>query len=94
MTEQQIQTKVIKRLEELGYYVVKTIAVSRAGVPDLICCSPSGAFLAIEVKTPEGVVSELQKWNLERIARNKGDCAVIRSVRDLNNFLFFKEHIE
>ena len=36
MTEQQIQSKRIKELEEQGYYVIKLIQTNKNGIPDLI----------------------------------------------------------
>ena len=68
MTEQKIQSKIIKSLEKNhNAYVVNGI-YSRAGVPDLIVCIPFtkdqvlkhfetsntiGVFFGIEVKKPE-----------------------------------------
>ena len=40
MTEQQIQTKKIKQLEELGYYVIKLIKTNKNGIPDLVALHP------------------------------------------------------
>jgi hypothetical protein len=36
MTEQQIQSKKIKELEERGYYVIKLTKTNKNGIPDLI----------------------------------------------------------
>ena len=36
MTEQQIQSKRIKQLEEQGYYVIKLVKTNKNGIPDLI----------------------------------------------------------
>ena len=36
MTEQQIQTKLIKELEDKGYYVIKLVKTNKNGIPDLI----------------------------------------------------------
>ena len=71
MKEQQIQTKIIKFLESKDFLVVKTMVVSKAGVPDLLCCSPNGRFWAIEVKTPQGKASKLQEWWIRKFLANK-----------------------
>lgn len=65
-TEQQIQTDIIKKLDALGCYVIKTIINNRAGAPDLIFCC-KGLFCAIEVKRAGGKFTELQKFNLKKI---------------------------
>ena len=36
MTEQQIQAKIIKKLEAQGYYVIKLVQTNKPGIPDLI----------------------------------------------------------
>ena len=40
MTEQQIQSKRIKELEDEGYYVIKLIQTNKNGIPDLIAIPP------------------------------------------------------
>lgn len=67
MKEQQIQSKRIKQLEAQGYYVLKLITVNKKGVPDLIAIPPNSGVLFSEVKTPTGVVSELQKFRLKEL---------------------------
>lgn len=68
MTEQQIQTKIIKYLESQGAYVVKVISASKSGVPDILACK-DGRFYGIEVKTPKTKTntSKLQDYNLQKI---------------------------
>lgn len=62
MTEQQIQSKKIKQLEDEGYYVIKLVKTNKNGIPDLIAIPPNMGVEFIEVKTPSGRVSELQKY--------------------------------
>jgi len=67
MKEQDYQRKVVKKLEERGAYVVKVVAASKKGVPDVIACVPMtkaqvmrlfegqahvGIFIGAEIKTP------------------------------------------
>jgi hypothetical protein len=67
MTEQQIQNKRIKELESEGYYVIKLIKTNKNGIPDLIALPKGCDVLFSEVKTPKGVVSELQKYRLKEL---------------------------
>jgi Holliday junction resolvase len=67
MKEQQIQSKRIKQLEAEGYYVIKLITVNKKGIPDIIAIPPNSGVLFSEVKTPTGVVSELQKFRLKEL---------------------------
>jgi Holliday junction resolvase len=67
MTEQQIQSKKIKELEDKGYYVLKLIQTNKNGIPDLLALSPKAKVLFCEVKRPNGKLSELQKYRLEEL---------------------------
>lgn len=67
MTEQQIQAKKIKELEEEGYYVIKLITTNKNGIPDLIAIPKGSDVLFVEVKKPKGVLSELQKYRLKEL---------------------------
>ena len=86
-SEQQIQSKIIKWLEKEGYYVVKTITCNRAGVPDILACSPTGRFVGVEVKTPTGVISKLQEVHIRRIQDAGGLATVARSLKDVQDLL-------
>ena len=48
MTEQQIQTKKIKELEGLGYYVIKLKLTNKNGIPDLIAKAKDKGSLPID----------------------------------------------
>jgi Holliday junction resolvase len=69
LTEQQIQKKRIKELEEKGYYVIKLIKTNKNGIPDLIAIPPDSKVLFSEVKTPKGKVSKLQEYRLEELKK-------------------------
>ena len=67
MTEQQIQAKRIKELEEQGYYVIKLIKTNKNGIPDLIAIPPNSNVIFSEVKRPEGKLSKLQEYRLKEL---------------------------
>jgi len=66
MLESQIQSKIIKKLEQDGYYVLKLIKTNKNGIPDLLAVKENEC-LFIEVKRPEGKLSELQKVRIEEL---------------------------
>jgi Holliday junction resolvase len=86
MSESKIQNKIIKYLNSIGAYTIKTISTNRSGSPDIICCL-NGKFVGLEVKNEKGVVSELQKYHLEEIKNSGGVSAVVRSVEDVKVLL-------
>ena len=66
MLESQIQSKIIKKLEADGYYVLKLIKTNKNGIPDLLAVKENECMF-IEVKRPEGKLSELQKVRIEEL---------------------------
>ena len=50
MTEQQLQTKKIKELEEAGYYVIKLLKTNKNGIPDLLALHSSYGIEFYEIK--------------------------------------------
>lgn len=88
MKEQTIQTNIIKHLKGLGAYTIKTIAVSKAGVPDILCCL-DGRFIGIEVKRPDtkGNVTRLQQKNLDWIIDAGGLAGVAWDIKSLEEIL-------
>ena len=88
MTESLIQSKIIKHLESIGAYVIKTISTNKAGVPDLLVCY-KGLFIGIEVKRPEtkNKVSKLQGHHLAKIEQAEGLSMVAWNVEMVKEFI-------
>lgn len=70
MTEQQIQNKRIKQLEEEGYYVIKLIKTNKNGIPDLVAIPPNCGVLFSEIKTKTGRLSKLQEYRLKELDKH------------------------
>lgn len=75
MKEQKIQSKIIKKLENDDWLVLKIIKLSKAGYPDLLCLK-DGKIMFIEVKRPEGKLSELQKVRIEQLKDKGFECKI------------------
>jgi Holliday junction resolvase-like predicted endonuclease len=67
--ECKIQSKIIKKLEAEGYYVLKLIKTNKNGIPDLIAIKENETFF-IEVKRPNGRLSEVQKFRIKELQSN------------------------
>jgi len=67
MTEQQIQSKRIKQLEEDGYFVLKLIRTNKNGIPDLLAIPKNSDVLFCEVKRPDGKLSKLQQYRIKEL---------------------------
>ena len=68
--ESVIQKKIITQLEKQGYFVLKLIKCNKNGYPDLIAVKENETIF-IEVKRPDGVLSELQKVRIKEL-RSRG----------------------
>jgi len=75
MLEQKIQTKIIKKLEQNGWYVVKLIKTSKNGLMDLMALK-NGKTMFIEVKQPNGILSEIQKFRIKELTSLGFECKV------------------
>ncbi len=93
MKEQDYQRKIVKALEAKGAYVVKVVAASKKGVPDILACY-KGQFIAIEVKTPttRSNVSKLQDYNLDLVSEAGGLSGVAVEVEDMLPLLRAIDH--
>ena len=80
MSESKLQGKAIKLLETAGWYVIRIIAASKAGVSDLVCCSPKGEFVTIEVKFGKNAPTKLQIYNIEQVIKRKGAAYIIYNL--------------
>ena len=78
MTEQQIQTKKIKELEALGYYVIKLKLTNKNGIPDLLAIPHKSDVEFVEVKKENGKVSKLQKYRIKELEDHGVKVSVYR----------------
>jgi Holliday junction resolvase len=86
--EKHIENQIKRYLDQLGVWYMKIHGsmYQKSGVPDLIACI-NGTFVGIEVKRPGGIVSPLQKFNIDEIHRNGGIAFVAYSVEDVRRQL-------
>jgi hypothetical protein len=82
--ESRLQAKIQKMVKERGGFVFKVHGneLMMAGLPDLISCY-LGLFVAWEVKTLIGVVSERQRYVMKHIMNAQGIVIVPRSLADV-----------
>jgi Holliday junction resolvase len=69
MTEQQIQSKIKRKLQERGWYVTKLIKTSTNGIPDLLAIK-NGKAMFIEVKREKGKLSPLQDLRIDELRQS------------------------
>lgn len=84
MKESALQTRIQRALRDQGCWVIKvhTDGMGVRGAPDILCCTPNGRFMALEVKTGTGRATEMQKYHLQQISNRNAVAAVVRSVEE------------
>ncbi len=89
MTEQALQKKIIDMLTARGFSVFKTIATNRRGIADIIACSPTGRFIAIEVKRSglKRTLTPLQRRYLDEVTHNGGVAACVDSLEEIESIV-------
>lgn len=83
--ESKVQSKIIKLLEDDGYFVIKTIITNKNGIPDVIWFKDWWAIF-IEVKAPWWRLSKIQMKQINTLR----DHGMIAFALDDPSLLFQK----
>jgi Holliday junction resolvase len=75
ISESKRQSKIINQLTKEGWLCVKLIKTNKNGIPDLMCLKDS-VTMFIEVKKPNGRLSELQKIRIKQLKDLGFDCKI------------------
>lgn len=84
--EAKVQTAIINYLVWLGAWVVKTIATTKNGTPDVLACL-NGRFIGVEVKKPGGKADPLQRVQLRKIVEAGGLAMTADSLEGVKTML-------
>ena len=79
MTESQIQKKIIDNFTNRGFLVVKLMKTNTNGIPDLMVLK-DGVCKFIEVKKPNGKISELQKYRIKQLRKQNFEAVVMDGI--------------
>ena len=87
MTEQQIQTKIVRWCKENNLFVNKNISCSVNGWPDLVVIDPAdGHHLYIEVKDRYGRLSKIQEHIHKRLKIANCEVITVRSLEEVKEY--------
>ena len=78
-THSYVRAEIAAALRKRGW-LVTSYAPGHAGVADLICCSPRGIYMEIEVKTGNAGQSPLQKVREQKVEAVGGYYVVARDT--------------
>ncbi len=82
MSEQSIQTSIIKFMRDSGWMVYNTTKITPSGYPDLICHKDTETLL-IEVKDIKGKLSRVQEEVHKRLKEQGINVIVAKSKEDV-----------
>jgi Holliday junction resolvase len=77
LSEAKYQSKLIKKYEAEGYYVLKLISTNKAGIPDIVALKPDDVKF-IEVKGKLTKVSPLQEYRIKELKKLGFDATIER----------------
>lgn len=89
MLEKKVENNIKKWLKDKNYWYFKVHGsiYQPSGIPDILACI-NGKFVAIEIKRSKGgVVSPLQKAQIEKIKENGGIAGVATSMEEFLEIL-------
>ncbi len=90
MLEKEIVAAIKKYLASLGsdvfFWKEHGGPYGTSGVPDIICCY-KGRFLGLEVKLPDGRLTELQRRAIQKINDAGGIACRVESVEQVQNVI-------
>lgn len=85
-TEAQIQAKIIRTMENDGWFVVKLIQTNRNGIPDLVA-HKDGKTLYVEVKAINGRISPLQAHRITELTKAGIPSFIVRTETEINDII-------
>ncbi len=87
MKEAQIEKWLNEKVKELGGLSYKFISPNNPGVPDRIYIFPSGEVWFVELKTELGSMSNIQKWQRDRISGMGCNYRLIKGMAQARAFI-------
>ena len=92
--ESTIQNRLIKILEQQGWYVQKTEGRSRNGFPDVTAVDTLGNVWFIELKRTVGKPSPDQCRELKALAEHNANVMLLYGKKAVETMLFFKNWVD
>lgn len=92
--ESAIQNRLIRILEQQGWYVQKTEGRSRNGFPDVTAVDPLGNVWFIELKRTVGKPSPDQCRELKALAKHNANVMLLYGMKAVDTILFHKNWVD
>lgn len=92
--ESAIQKRLIKVLEQQGWYVQKTEGRSRNGFPDVTAVDTLGNVWFIELKRTVGKPSPDQCRELKMLAQHNANVMLLYGKKAVDTLLFYRNWVD
>jgi hypothetical protein len=92
--ESAIQNRLIRILEQQGWYVQKTEGRSRNGFPDVTAVDTFGDVWFIELKRTVGKPSPDQCRELKALAEHHANVMLLYGTKAVDTVLFYKNWVD
>lgn len=92
--ESAIQNRLIKVLEQQGWYVQKTEGRSRNGFPDVTAVDTLGNVWFIELKRTVGRPSPDQCRELKALAEHNANVMLLYGMKAVDTLLFYRNWVD
>lgn len=92
--ESAIQNRLIRILEQQGWYVQKTEGRSRNGFPDVTAVDPLGNVWFIELKRTVGNPSPDQCRELKMLAEHNANVMLLYGRKAVDTIVFYKNWVD
>lgn len=92
--ESAIQNRLIRLLEQQGWYVQKTEGRSRNGFPDVTAVDPLGNVWFIELKRTKGRPSPDQCRELKMLAEHNANVMLLYGMKAVETILLYKNLVD
>lgn len=92
--ESTIQNRLIRTLEQQGWYVQKTEGRSRNGFPDVTAVDPLGNVWFIELKRTKGRPSPDQCRELKMLAEHNANVMLLYGMKAVDTILLYRNLVD
>lgn len=92
--ESAIQNRLIRILEQQGWYVQKTEGRSRNGFPDVTAVDRDGNVWFIELKRTVGRPSPDQCRELKALAKHNANVILLYGMKAVDTLLFYRNWVD
>lgn len=92
--ESAIQKRLIRTLEQQGWYVQKTEGRSRNGFPDVTAVDPLGNVWFIELKRTVGRPSPDQCRELKMLAEHNANVMLLYGMKAVDTILLYRNLVD